>query len=155
MFLTAVENRINEWCTAFGEFLDENPGFYKICIVADHFFRSCQMYGLMSISPLSMPITFGVGMLGFSCLYMTTVELRFCSWKFTLPSLFGALALWAARASILNIVAKRAFASLGGAAFAAFGLVSLAFYTLWACYLSHRDVEAYLERKKAQSSCCA
>jgi hypothetical protein len=146
---TFIENEAAKCYTFVGEFLDNHPKLYKVCIVASHFFRSSMMFALMEVSPLGKVASCSI-MLGFSFFYRASVE-RFCPWKFTLPSIFGAFALWAAKSALIATISKAVFISLTAALGATLGYLSLAAYIGYIFYLSHTDVQAHLEKKH---SCC-
>lgn len=157
--LNTVEKKLAEWCQPVRDFLDNNPTLYKVCIVAIHFFRAAGMFALMVISPMPLAIPMIGVMLGFSALYFAAVE-RFCPWKFTLPSSIGGFAIWAAKAAIVAIIANTAFLTIASTVGTVLGLLSLAGYTAFVCYLSHRDVQTYLDKKNAalpteQNDCCS
>lgn len=111
----------------FAKEFDKRPTVYKISLVVSHIFRSVMMSALMSASPF-----FTIGLVvPLSLLYRVTVE-RFCSFRFTLPSLLGGAAL---------ILSNHSF----------FGYISFGCYLGMVSYISHKDVENLISSKK---SCC-
>jgi hypothetical protein len=153
-----LDNLMRKGADPVSKFLDDHPKVYKIYIFSMHFFRSTLMFALMTVSPLPVIVTVGL-MGGASFLYFAGVEKKFCNFKFTIPSTFGGIALWMAKAAIIKIVAGTAFINLGAFLIVSAGLTSLVLYTTWVCYISHRDIRNYFEKKHLastnQNPCCA
>jgi hypothetical protein len=148
--LTTLENKTTQWIEPIGKYLDKHSGLYKICVVAIHIFRASAMFALMELSPLSLLATCSL-MVGASILYRAAIE-RYCAWKFAIPSMIGAGAMWAAKLSLIGVIAGKAFDSLGSAISVVLGLLSLTCYLGWICYLSHQDIENHLKNNKNSSN---
>lgn len=142
-----IENAYN----TVGEFLDNNPVLYKIVQVANHFFRSLAMFGLMVWLPIPMPVTACL-MVGGTLLYKAAVE-RFCSFRFAIPSLVGAGALWLARLAVINFISGTALSSVGMTIACALAFIPLAAYTAWVVYIAHTDIERRKFQLKELDKC--
>ena len=140
-------------CDKVGKFLDKHPLLYKITLVISHIFRAVMMFALMHLIPLSPLLTCGL-MLIPTLLYRSAIE-RFCAFRFSLPSLAGGLAIWAARATLVSIIAGVAFSSLAATCWTILGPLSLAGYLAFICYISHKDVEKRLEDLSKEKPCCS
>lgn len=119
-------------------FLDKHPTLYKAALVACHFFRAAGMYGMMLASPFPLPLTLAA-MTGGTLLYRASVE-RFCCFRFALPSLVGAPALWLSTAGLSNVVSGAAFRSLGMLFSSSLLMMPLIAYTGWVVWISNHDI---------------
>ncbi len=125
--LLNLKSNFDSSCNLLAKEFDKRPLLYKTALTVSHIFRAVMMCALMSLSPF---FTFGV-ILPLSLLYRVTVE-RFCTFRFTLPSLVGGSAMIFAQTSII-------------------GGFSLAAYVAMVSYISHNDIENYL---KSKTPCC-
>lgn len=134
-------------------FLDKHPVVYKVVLFACHLFRAVGMYGMMMVSPFSMPITCAIAITG-SLLYRASVE-RFCCFRFALPSCVGAGALWLAKVPLIQLAAGAAFTSVSVAALSIAGTLPLIGYLGYVAYISHEEFEAKMGKKAGHcgSSC--
>lgn len=146
-------NFIERAYDSVGRFLDKNPTLYKIVLVVSHFFRAAAMYGMMLVMPVPIPAAMGI-MLGGSLLYRAAVE-RFCCFRFALPSFVGAVAIWVARAAIINIVSGTVLHPVGMVLGCTLALAPLAGYVTWVSYQSHVDINKRMKKiKKPSGGCC-
>jgi hypothetical protein len=123
----------NQQCNQAADFLDSHPQTYKTVLVASHFFRMGAMFAMMQAMPLPFLVTCTLVTLP-SLLYRASIE-RFCNFRFTLPSLAGAIAMQAAKGSL-------------GASF-----LTLGAYTAFVCHLSNHDIDRYLQGMKRKTCC--
>ena len=161
--LEITQHLIEQWgvffdqqCKKVGHFLDKNPFIYKIVMIANHLFRASAMFAMMLYSPLHPLATAGI-LLGQSLLYRASVE-RFCSFLFTIPSMVGGIALWTGQKALISYLAGTAFSSLGGVLLTSVAAISITGYLGYICYVSHRDIDAYMTRINGASDdsngCC-
>lgn len=137
-------------CDNVGAFLDTKPTLYKVAIFATHLFRSLAVLGMIAACPFSPQVSIAL-LIGSSLLYRAAVE-RFCTFRFTLPSLVGGSALWMTRQAVIALSAGSAFTSIGALFAIGFGACSLAGYLVFVARLSHFDVERRMSN--VQKNCC-
>jgi len=148
---TLATKNFDAKCDKVGLFLDKNPTCFKTVLFASHLFRATSMYGMMECLPFSLPVTAGL-MIFSSVLYRASIE-RFCSFRFTLPSLAGGVALWGAKNAAILILSKAAFSSIGAFFSAGLGIACLAGYLVFICKVSDSDVEKYMSRFNKKICC--
>ncbi len=141
----------DEACNQVGDFLDNNSTLYKIAIFATHIFRSFAVLGMVAASPFSPLVSMAL-LVSTSLLYRAAVE-RFCRFRFTLPSLVGGTTMWVTKQAVTAVANKSAFTSIGALFSVGFGLCSFGGYLVFACCLSHLDVEKRLQN--LQKPCCS
>ena len=124
-FIHSIEQKVEDVNQAAGKFLDEHPTVFKVVLIGSHFFRAASIFALMVLSPLPLPITCGIILVG-SLIYRAAVE-RFCSFRFALPSCVGGAALLFSQSYLITLILGQAFASLGLALVSIAGIVPLAF----------------------------
>ncbi len=117
----------DDQCDKVGSFFDKNPLLYKITLVAIHIISADIMFTYMSASPHAALLLSGAILIR-SLVYRCAVE-RFCTFRFSLPSLIGATTIWA---------------------LPTLGPLPIVGYLISVLYISHTDVEN-LQKKL---SCC-
>lgn len=152
-FSESVNHIITKSCHQISGFLDKHPVVYKVVLFACHLFRAAGMYGMMMVSPFSMPITCAIAVAG-SLLYRASVE-RFCCFRFALPSCVGAGAYWLGKVPMINLVTGAAFTSISAAALSIAGALPLFGYLGYVAYISHEEYEAKMGKQMGHcgSSC--
>jgi NAD/NADP transhydrogenase alpha subunit len=148
--LVQAQKTFDKACDQAGAYLDKNPTMYKIAIFATHIFRSIAVLGMIETNPFS-PLVSLTMLVSSSLLYRAAVE-RFCTFRFTLPSLAGGAAMYVTKQAIVSLAAKSAFTSIGALFSIGFGLCSLAGYLIFVSSLSHFDVERRMQNMA--KSCC-
>lgn len=148
--LSKAQNTFDKTCDQVGAYLDKNPTMYKIAIFATHIFRSIAVLGMIETNPFS-PLVSLTMLVSSSLLYRAAVE-RFCTFRFTLPSLAGGTAMYITKQAAISLATKSAFTSIGAVFSIGFGLCSLAGYLIFVSYLSHNDVERRMQNMT--KSCC-
>lgn len=148
-FSESVNHVVSSTCLSISGFLDKHPTAYKVVLFACHLFRTAGMYGMMMISPLSLPLTCAIA-IGGSLLYRASVE-RFCCFRFALPSCVGAGAFWLGKVPLIQIATGAAFTSLSVAALSIAGALPLIGYLGYVAYISH---EEYEEKMGKKTGCC-
>ena len=152
-FSESVNHLVNKTCRSISGFLDKHPVVYKVVLVACHLFRAAGMYGMMMVSPFSLPITCALA-IGGSLLYRASVE-RFCCFRFALPSCVGAGAYWLGKVPLIQVATGAAFTSISAAALSVAGALPLVGYLGYIVYIFHEEYEAKMGKKMGHcgSSC--
>ncbi len=126
---TNIKSQFDSTCERGGSFLDHNPNLYKTALLVSHISRAIMMYTAFSLSPIFACTI----LVPISLLYRVSVE-RFCCFRFTMPSLFGGIALYLVEKSML-------------------GYIPLTAYSILACSIVNNDINTYMARPK--NGCCA
>lgn len=142
-------------CDRIASCLDNNLCLYKVVLVSSHIFRSMMMASCFKdLTAAGSVFVAGALSLSHSILYRASVE-RFCIFRFTMPSLFGSVAILASKKALASLASQKAFLTLGSTLTFGFALVSLASYLVTIIYISHKDIEELKEKRlSGTSSCC-